>query len=127
MLDHFIAADCRVLPANRKGVSSAGGGQRFKPGERQQARGTDVPRIRNDERAVAFVQRAEGASFLGLRWISFGFCAHAGPLNVEGMPNVPSTTSTKFLSSRSMIRFVCAMLKLSTASGSDFKRALYFS
>ena len=40
-----------------------------------------------------------------------------------GTPSVPSTTSTKFRSSRRISRLVCAMAKFSRASGSDFRRA----
>ena len=48
---------------------------------------------------------------------------HASPESVEGRLKVPSTTSTKFLSSRRTRRLVCAEAKFSRASGSDFKRA----
>jgi len=46
--------------------------------------------------------------------------------NVEGNPNVPSTTSTKFLSSRRIIRMLCAAAKFSRAFGSAFSRPRYF-
>ena len=37
---------------------------------------------------------------------------HFGPRSVEGRPNVPSTTSTKFLSSRRIRRLLCAMAEI---------------
>src|SRR5438552_6651005 len=52
---------------------------------------------------------------------------YAGDCGVEGRPNVPSTTSTKFLSSRTMKRLASAIAKFSRASRSVFKRALYVS
>ena len=44
--------------------------------------------------------------------------------SVEGIPRVPSTTSTKFLSSRRIKRLLCAIAKFSRASGSTFSRPL---
>src|ERR1035438_8384311 len=100
-------------------IAGAGGGQRFKAQVRQQPGRTGIPRIGNDERTRTRMERAKGPSLFSLRQHG----DHAGPAGVEGRPNVPSTTSTKFLFSRRIRRLLCAMVKFSRASGSDRKRA----
>ncbi len=55
-------------------------------------------------------------------------CWPHGPAgSAAGMPKVPSTTSTKFLSSRRMNRFACAIAKFSRPSESAFRRVRYAS
>ncbi len=48
---------------------------------------------------------------------------HAGSARTAGRPKVPSTTSTKVLSSRRMMRRLRAIVKFARASSSDFSRA----
>ena len=47
--------------------------------------------------------------------------APSGAVNRGEKANAPSTTSTKFLSSRRMRRLVCAISKFWSASGSAFE------
>src|SRR5260370_38448002 len=47
--------------------------------------------------------------------------------SAAGMPKVPSTPSTKFLSSRGMIRFACAIARFSRPAQSAFRRVRYAS
>src|ERR1022692_3375925 len=49
---------------------------------------------------------------------------HTGRASVEGRSNVPSTTSTKFLSSRRINRLLCAMAKFSPRAGINLKAPL---
>src|SRR6266481_1755708 len=110
-----------VAPTDRESVAHAGGGQRLKTQVRKPARSTDVPGIGNDECAIALMKRAKGSPLFSLRrrhvW------AHGAAGSAAGTPKVPSTTSTKFLSSRRMNRFVCDIVKFSRASKSTLRRA----
>src|SRR5437879_5641057 len=109
-----------VPPPDREGVAHTGGCQRLKTQVRKQARSTDVPGIRNDKRAAPLVQRAKGSPLFSLRQ---HVRPHGLASSAAGTPKVPSTTSTKFLSSRRMNRFACAIVKFSRASESALKRA----
>ena len=63
---HFIAIDRIVEAARREGVARTRGRERLEADMREEARGTDVPRIGNEECAVAIMQRAKDMSFLSL-------------------------------------------------------------
>src|SRR5215469_7639606 len=120
MRERLGAVQSIVPPPKREGITHAGGRQSFKSQMGQDARRARVPGIGNDKRGAALMQSAEGLRL-------FCLCGHPSysvPVSIEGMPRVPSTTSTKFLSSRRMKRLACAISKFSRASLSDFKRAL---
>ncbi len=120
MTESFFSANRVVAASDGKRVARAGGGKRLETEVSEKTGRADVPWIGNDKRAVARVQRVEEFAF----FLEGGHRGYFVGGRVEGMPKVPSTTSTKFLSSRRMKRLVCAMAKFSRASGSDFKRAL---
>ena len=105
------------LPSGES-VARAGGGQRLKSQVRQQTCGADVPWIGNDEGAIALVHT------LG-RCVPFRlgstFDNHTDSRSLEGMPKVPSTTSTKFLSSRRINALGLRHPELSRASGIGFQ------
>ncbi|SPE19039.1 hypothetical protein SBA5_190016 [Candidatus Sulfotelmatomonas gaucii] len=66
MLQHGIAADAVIGLAGGEGVAGRGGGKRFKADVREQARGTGVPWVGDDEGFVALVKGAKGVGFFGL-------------------------------------------------------------
>src|SRR6185503_15644744 len=69
--DHPFAADGVVSLPDRERVSGACCRESFEPEMGQQSRGADVPRIWNDECAIAFVKRTKGDSFFCLSSHSF--------------------------------------------------------
>jgi len=67
VLEHGFGADRAIRPAEGECKPGAGGGERLEAELLQQARRAGVPRIGNEEGAIALVQRAKGDSPLGLR------------------------------------------------------------
>ena len=67
VLHHLVACDRAVPSSDRERVAGAGRRERLEAGGREQACRSRVPRIRNDERLRARVQRTERLAFLSLR------------------------------------------------------------
>ena len=69
--ERIIARDgaVAVAAAEHEGEAGAGGGERVEAEPREDARGAGVPRIGDDERARARVQRLECLRLLGLRCV----------------------------------------------------------
>ena len=66
MTKHRFAIDRAIRLSDRKRKSGARRCQRLEAERLQQPRGADVPRIGNDERTIALMQRAKGCSLFCL-------------------------------------------------------------
>src|SRR5690348_18234778 len=97
MFHHSSSINCVVELTGRKCVSHAGGRQSLKAQARQQSRGAQIPRIGDDEGLVTLMKCPECLPFCKLCQL---VSDHPVPPSVDGKPKVPSTTSTKVLSSR---------------------------
>ena len=64
--ESFVARHLSIATAEDGGGSGAGSGEGFKAEAGQDARGTDVPGVGNQEDARAFVQFLKAESFFGL-------------------------------------------------------------
>src|ERR1700730_8419868 len=101
MRQRLVTIQRVVSPPDGEGVAHAGSGQRLESQVRKQARSPGVPGIGNDESAIALMERAKDPSFFILRQHVW---PHDAGGSAAGTLKVPSTTSTKFLSSRRMNR-----------------------
>src|SRR5271167_4884243 len=103
----LVTGDAVIAFSQGKRKASAGRCERLKSKAGQQARRTDVPRIRNDKRSFALMQRPESSSFFFL----IGHIRYPFVCGIAATPSVPATTSTKFLSSRRISLCACAVAK----------------
>jgi hypothetical protein len=63
---HGFAIDSAVRLSDRECKPSTGGSQRLESKPLEQSGASDVPRIGDDERVIALVQRAKSSTFFGL-------------------------------------------------------------
>src|SRR6185369_4035234 len=118
--ESLIAADLAIRFTDRECIAGTTRRECFEAGMGQQHCAADVPRVRNNKGSVAPVEFGESGGGFSLR-------QHTIPHLSGGRAKVPSTTCTKFRSSRRMIRLLWAKAKFSSASASDRSRARYVS
>src|SRR6185369_11903387 len=119
MGQHYIATDCVVRLSDRESISGTARRERLEAEMCQQSSAADVPWIRNNECSGALMKFGKSATLFSLSQHAHSCCG--------GSAKVPSTTCTKFLSSRRMIRLLCASAKFARASESERRRARYVS